>query len=66
MIIVLKSKTKILNWSILLRMTVIHWCWTLIPLIYTHQYGVPINVFLLPMVLSNCALTPKSTVYIKS
>ena len=26
------------------------------------QYGVPINVFLLPMVLSSCALTPKSTV----
>lgn len=25
------------------------------------QYGVPINVFLLPTVLSSCALTPKST-----
>ena len=27
----------------------------------TYQYGVPINVFLLPIVLSNWALTPKST-----
>lgn len=26
-----------------------------------YQYGVPINVFRLPNVLSNCALTPKST-----
>lgn len=26
------------------------------------QYGVPMNVFLLPMVRSNCADTPKSTV----
>lgn len=25
------------------------------------QYGVPMKVFLLPMVLSSCALTPKST-----
>ena len=29
---------------------------------FSHQYGVPIKVFRLPIVLSNCALTPKSTV----
>ena len=28
---------------------------------FSHQYGVPMKVFLLPMVLSNWALTPKST-----
>jgi len=27
----------------------------------THQYGVPMNVLRLPIVLSSCALTPKST-----
>ena len=27
----------------------------------TNQYGVPMKVFLLPTVLSSCALTPKST-----
>ena len=28
---------------------------------YPHQYGVPMKVFLLPIVLSSWALTPKST-----